>query len=176
MFPIIETDKLILREITTEDTENIFSCFSNSNVTKYYGMEKMETLDQAENLVRFFLNSFQEKRGIRWGIQIKDTEGITGTIGFNAWSPKHRRAEIGYEIHPNYWRKGYVSEAIHKVIDYGFNHMNLTRIAAHVFIENDASNQLLENAGFLKEGILRNYMYQDGQPHDVYVYSIIKAD
>lgn len=53
---------------------------------------------------------FHDEKGIRWGIVTKTENEFIGAIGFHAWSPQHKRAEIGYEIHPDYWRKGYVSE------------------------------------------------------------------
>ncbi|MFY3790881.1 GNAT family N-acetyltransferase [Ureibacillus sp. MALMAid1270] len=174
MFPTLETDRLVLSEITGDDATNIFACFSNEHVTRFYGLESLETIEQAKTMVDFFAKSFEEKRGIRWGIEIKGQQGIIGTIGFNAWSPKHKRAEIGYEIHPDHWRKGFTSEAVIKVIEYGFDVLGLTRIGAVVFIENEASNHLLEKVGFQKEGILRDYMYQNGEVHDTYVYSILK--
>jgi [ribosomal protein S5]-alanine N-acetyltransferase len=170
----LETKRLLLREITKDDADSIFSCFSNEDVTRYYGQETLNNIEQAEALVGFFANSYKEKRGVRWGIELKGYQGIIGTMGFNAWSPKHKRAEIGYEIHPEHWRKGYTFEAISKVIQYGFDEFGLTRIGAVVFMENKASIKLLTKAGFEKEGILRGYMYQNGEAYDTYVYSIIK--
>lgn len=174
MIPTLETKRLLLREITKDDANSIFSCFSNEDVTRYYGQETLNNIEQAEAFVDFFANSYKEKRGVRWGIELKGYQGIIGTMGFNAWSPKHKRAEIGYEIHPEHWRKGYTFEAISKVIQYGFNEFDLTRIGAVVFMENEASIKLLTKAGFEKEGILRDYMYQNGEAYDAYVYSIIK--
>jgi [ribosomal protein S5]-alanine N-acetyltransferase len=174
MFPILRTDRLVLREITKEDAEGIFACFSNENVTRFYGQETIERIKQAESFVDFFSNSYREKRGIRWGIERREAKGIIGTIGFNAWSPKHKRAEIGYEIHPSHWRNGYTAEALSTVISYGFEKLDLNRIGAVVFTENEASNKLLLKAGFQKEGILREYMYQDGKAYDTYVYSLLK--
>lgn len=174
MFPILETDRLVLREITKEDAEGIFDCFSNDKVTRFYGQETLESIEQAERFVDFFSKNYNEKKGIRWGIERKGTKGIIGTIGFNAWFPKHKRAEIGYEIHPEHWRKGYTSEAVSKVLSYGFDLMSLTRIGAVVFIDNEASNNLLLKIGFQKEGVLRDYMYQNGVAHDTYVYSLLK--
>ncbi|MGW6302732.1 GNAT family N-acetyltransferase [Peribacillus butanolivorans] len=174
MFPILETERLILREITKEDAEGIFACFSNENVTRYYGQETLESIEEAEKFVDFFSNNYNEKRGIRWGIEKKETKGIIGTIGFNAWLPKHKRAEIGYEIHPEQWGKGYASEAVSRVLTYGFDVMNLTRIGAVVFLNNEASKKLLTNIGFQKEGVLKKYMYQNGVAHDTYLYSLLK--
>lgn len=176
MFPILETERLILREIRKDDAEGIFSCFSNDDVTRYYGQDNLNHLEQAEGLIDFFSKSYNEKRGIRWGIERRGTRGIIGTIGFNVWLPKHKRAEIGYEIHPDYWRKGYASEAVSKVIFYGFEVMELTRIGAVVFKENEASSNLLAQSGFQQEGILREYMYQNGRAYDTYIYSLLKRN
>jgi ribosomal-protein-alanine N-acetyltransferase len=153
MFPILDTERLILREITKEDSKDVFSCFSNDDVTRYYGQESFRNIEQAENLVEMFSKNYNEKRGIRWGIEIKGSKGLIGTIGFNAWLPKHKRAEIGYEIHPDYWRKGYISEAVSRVLSYGFNDLELTRIGAVVYLDNEASNKLLTKIGFQKEGV-----------------------
>lgn len=174
MFPVLETERLILREITKDDTEGIFACFSNDNVTRFYGQDTLVNIEQAEQFVEFFSRNYAEKRGIRWGFERKGTRGIIGTVGFNAWSPKHKKAEIGYEISPEHWRKGYTSEAVSKIISYGFDSMGLNRIGAVVFIENEASNNLLSKLGFHKEGILREYMYQNGKAYDTYVYSMLK--
>ncbi|MCR8656223.1 GNAT family N-acetyltransferase [Paenibacillus endoradicis] len=176
MFPTLETERLLLREIVKNDAEGIFSCFSNENVTRYYGQETLVHIEQAEAFVDFFANSYKEKKGMRWGIEIKGHQGIIGTMGFNAWSPKHKRAEIGYEIHPEYWRKGFTSEALSKVIQYGFDELALTRIGAVVFIDNEASNKLLIKAGFHNEGILRGYMYQNGVAYDTNMYSILNKN
>ena len=174
MFPALETERLVLRELIKEDAKGIFACFSNDEVTRFYGQETLKNMEEAEKFVDFFSKNYNEKRGIRWGIERKGISGIIGTIGFNAWSPKHKRAEIGYEIHPEQWRKGYTSEAVSKVLSYGFDQMGLTRIGAVVFIENIASNKLLEKAGFQKEGVLRDYMYQGGKAYDTNVYSLLR--
>ncbi|WML57926.1 GNAT family protein [Neobacillus sp. PS2-9] len=176
MFPTLETERLILREIVNKDVQGIFNCFSNTDVIRYYGQDALTSIEQAEQFVEFFSKSYKEKRGIRWGIELKEKEGIIGTIGFNVWSPKHKRAEIGYELHPLYWRKGYATEATSKVISYGFNELGLTRIGAVVFLGNKTSNELLKKLGFEKEGVLKSYMYQNGVPYDTNVYSLLKSN
>lgn len=174
MFPILETERLRLREITQNDQEDVFKCFSNEEVLKHYGQEAFVDRKQAEALINFFSTSWKENKGIRWGIERKGTQGLIGTVGFNALALKHKRAEIGYEIHPDHWRKGYTSEAVRSVVQYGFSELGLTRIGAVIFTENDASYQLLEKVGFDREGILRDYIYQNGTAHDTYVYSLLK--
>ncbi|KXZ23640.1 acetyltransferase [Bacillus nakamurai] len=176
MFPSLETERLILREIEKDDAEQIFACFSNSDVTRYYGQELFESIEQAEKLAELFKHQFNEKRGIRWGIGRKDAEGIIGTVGFHAWVPKHRRAQAGYEIHPEYWRNGYAFEAVSNVLSYGFEVMKLCRIGAVVFLDNAPSHKLLTKMGFQMEGVLRGYMNQNGMSHDTNVYSLLKEN
>ena len=171
MFPTLETERLILREILLEDRDAIYNIFSNEQVTKYYGLKTFEQVEQAENLIEAFATNLELKRGLRWGIERKGIPGLIGTIGFNLWSPSHKRAEIGYDIHPNYWRAGYASEAVAKIVEYGFQEMELTRIGAIVFVENEASSQLLMRQGFEKEGTLKKYIYQNEQAFDVNVFA-----
>ena len=173
MFPTLETERLILREIIKEDADIVFTTFSNDDVIRYYGQEKLKSIEEAEKIIDIFSAAYSGKRGIRWGIERKDTQELIGTIGFHAWLPNHKRAEIGYEIHPEHWRKGYTHEAILKVISYGFEELAIERIGAIVFTENEASNGLLTKIGFQNEGLLRNYMYQNGRPHDTFIYSFL---
>ena len=176
MFPTLDTERLVLREINKKDADAIFSTFSNDDVIRYYGQEKFNTIEEAEKIIDIFEANYSGKRGIRWGIERKDTQELIGTIGFHAWLPKYKRAEIGYEIHPKHWRNGYTHEALLKIISYGFEEMDLARIGAIVFTENEASNKLLTKIGFHNEGLLRKYMYQNGKPHDTYIYSFLKGE
>lgn len=173
MFPILETERLILRELIEDDAQGILNCFSNEDVLRYYGQNPLTDLEQVKNIIRNFLNNYKEKRGIKWGIEIKEREGIIGTIGFHDWSSEHKRAEIAYALLPEHWGKRYATEAALKVISYGFHELELTRIGAVVFTENKASNVLLTKLGFQNEGVLRNYMYQNNVPYDTNVYSLL---
>lgn len=172
-FPILETDRIILREITEEDAVDLFTNFSNAEVMKHYGSEPLENIEEARGLIHSFYIGFNENKGIRWGIQLKNQKSLIGTVGFHAVSSKHRRAEIGYELNQSYWGQGLAKEAISKAVEYGLTEMKLKRIGAIVFLENRPSNELLHKLGFHKEGILRNYMYQGGVSYDTNVYSLL---
>lgn len=64
MFPELETERLLLKEIVDEDTYGIFNCFSNNDVTRYYGQEALTSLEEAKEFVDYFASSYKEKRGI----------------------------------------------------------------------------------------------------------------
>ncbi|WP_353626312.1 GNAT family protein [Bacillus sp. JCM 19041] len=140
---------------------------------RYYGQPPFEKEEQADELINHFNNIYTNRKGIRWGIELKSSKELIGTVGFHLWSPNHGRAEIGYELIPSYWNNGFVSEAINKVIEYGFIKMKLHRVGAVVFVENDASTKLLKKIGFEKEGMLRGYMFHNGTYNDTYIYSLI---
>lgn len=173
-FPKLITERLILRGITEEDADDLFTNFSNQEVMKYYGSNPMESKEEAVGLINGFTNNFSEKKGIRWGIQLKGKRNLIGTVGFHAWSPKNNRAEIGYELNPEFWNQGFAKEAISRVMEYGFQEMELKRIGAVVFLENYPSGELLLKLGFMKEGILRSYIVQNGISYDTNIYSIIR--
>ncbi len=94
MFPVLETKRLYLRELTKADAKSIFSCFSNGKVTRYYRLETFVHLEEAENLIHIFKKNYNDKRGIRWGIERKETKEVMGTIGFNAWVPYHKKQSL----------------------------------------------------------------------------------
>ncbi|MGY3189933.1 GNAT family N-acetyltransferase [Lysinibacillus sp. TE18511] len=174
MFPVLNTDRLMLRELKINDAQAILNCFSNPDVLRHYGQNPLTSLDQVKHIINNFSKNYDEKRGIKWGIELKGQEGIIGTIGFQEWSTEHRRAEISYALFPESWGKGYAMEAVNRVISFGFQEMDLVRIGAIVFTENDASNKLLTKVGFEKEGILKKYMHQNQVPYDTYIYSLIR--
>jgi [ribosomal protein S5]-alanine N-acetyltransferase len=174
MFPTLETERLILRELVKEDAADLFSYFSKQEVMRYYGQEAFSSMGQVETIIRHFSDSYQNNRGIRWGIQRKGSKHVIGTLGLNNLVMSHKRAEIGYEIHPDYWRNGYTSEAVERVVSYALEELGLNRVGALIYMENDASNNLIKKLGFQHEGILKSYFVQNGKAYDTNVYAIMK--
>jgi [ribosomal protein S5]-alanine N-acetyltransferase len=175
-FPILETERLKLIEITPNHADNIFEILSLEEVTRYYGTDTFRSIEEAKKLIDMFQKNFYEKRSIRWGIVLKENHTLIGTLGLNGLQLKNKRAEIGYELHPSYWRKGYTSEAIKQVLQYSFLELRLNRIGAVVYIENEASSNLLEKLGFKKEGELREYLFQNNSYHNTSMYSLLKRE
>ncbi|AXI30336.1 GNAT family N-acetyltransferase [Priestia megaterium] len=176
MFPELETKRLILRKIVEEDAPEILSCFSDGDVLRYYGQKPLETIDQVKEIIKNFSKGYEEKQLIKWGVQLKGNEKLIGTVGFQEWSSEHKKANVSYALFPEYWNKGYATEAVYEAISYGFNELQLNRIGAIVFTQNSGSSALLSKVGFKKEGTLREYMYQGGISFDTYVYSLLRGE
>jgi [ribosomal protein S5]-alanine N-acetyltransferase len=175
-FPILETKRLKLIEITHQHVDYLYEILSLEEVTRFYGTNRFTLPVEASRLIDMFHKNLVDKRGIRWGIKLKENQRIIGTVGLNGLILKHKRAEIGYELHPAYWRRGLAIEAINEVLRFSFMQLDLHRIGAVVYPENEASIHLLMKIGFTKEGILRGYINQNEQFHDTYILSLLKLE
>jgi [ribosomal protein S5]-alanine N-acetyltransferase len=175
-FPKLETERLVLRELTLLDAETMFRYFSKESVIRYFGMDSFENIEQAKATIQTFKNRYEEGSVFRWGIEKKGTDQLIGTCGFHLINNHHKRAEIGYELDDIYWGQGYASEALQAILSYGFETLQLIRIAAVVYVENKASQKLLKKAGFQEEGLLRKHMIQNGVAHDTILYSLLKEE
>lgn len=175
-FPLLETERLVLRGLKHRDAEALLDYFSNDEVTKFYDIDSLSNIQQAHAILTNWEGKFGQLEGIRWGICLKGKQEIIGTCGYHKWLPRHSKAEIGYELAPQYWSQGYMSEAVSAIIAYGFEEMNLNRIEAMIHCDNDASRKLLESKGFMQEGILRQYMYMKQHFADVVIFSLLKHE
>lgn len=173
-FPEIETERLILREIMPDDAPAIFALFSDPKVTQYYDLYTYVDMEQAEELIDFFDESFEMERQIRWGIALKQDNVLIGTCGF-VWLRQYR-GEIGYDLQSAYWRQGIMSEAVEAILEFGFDQIGLNRIEALVMADNQASAGLLRSLGFTEEGLLREHEFFKGAFHDMRLFSLLRRE
>ncbi|MEI5907933.1 GNAT family N-acetyltransferase [Bacillus spongiae] len=175
-FPVLQTERLKLVQLSEKHIQAYYEIMSNDEVTKYYGMDSLQTIEDAEKIVNSMHSVFEMRRGIRWGIILKDTKEFIGTLGLNNLQVGSKKAEIGYELHPSHWKKGITSEAVKEVLRYSFEELDLFRIGAVTYPQNTSSTQLLSRLGFTKEGLLRGYLYQNNSSHDAYIFSLLQTE
>lgn len=176
-FPIITTQRLTLREMTTRDISALFKLFSNDAVTRYNDVDTFKHMNEAESLLGFLQERFDHRIGLRWGICLKShDEMFLGTCGYNAWSRHNACGKIGYDLMPAYWGKGIMTEAVHGIVQFGFRYMQLNRIEADVTLNNHASVRVLEKVGFKAEGILRQAGYWKGRYHDLRLFALLREE
>ncbi|MCG1028999.1 GNAT family N-acetyltransferase [Virgibacillus halodenitrificans] len=175
-FPELETPRLQLVEIKKKHIVHYYNILSMDEVTRYYGMDPLEKESDAINMINSFRHNYESKRGIRWGIIIRDMQEFAGTLGLNNLSLWSKKAELGYELHPNYWNQGIITEAARSVLNYAFSELALVRMGAVTYPQNIASIAVLEKLGFQKEGLLRRYLYQNNQSHDAYIFSLLNDE
>jgi ribosomal-protein-alanine N-acetyltransferase len=173
-FPILRTKRLVLRRVNTNDADTILSLRSNEEVMKYIPRPYLKNKEDALGLITLFDNNIENDVALNWGICFLDEpEKLLGIIGYYRMKPEHYRAEVGYMLFPEYHRKGIVSEALQKVVDYGFKEIKLHSIEAVLDPENKGSEKVLIKNGFIKEAhFIENECYQ-GRFLDTLVYSLL---
>jgi ribosomal-protein-alanine N-acetyltransferase len=176
-FPVIETDRLVLRKIETNDINDIFAYFSDDKVTRYLDFSSIKEVEMAERFVQRMSIGFENKEIIRWAITLKYENRLIGTC-FLADFVEGSLGVLGYDLSRNYWNKGIMTEVLEIVIPFGFDVMGLHRIQAIVNPENIGSISLLKKMGFIKEGYLRKYEYHyDNEDFgDVIMFSLLKDE
>ncbi|HLG04500.1 MAG TPA: GNAT family N-acetyltransferase [Bacteroidia bacterium] len=161
MFPVLQTDRLLLRGISGNDAPVIFRLYADENVMHYRGCDTFSNLEQAEQLIFHWRKLFATGHGIRWGIEWNETNQLLGTVGFKQILIQHRRADLGYELDPAWWNRGIMTEAVNAIVQHGFDVMNLHSIEANITPGHLASQRVLEKLKFEKEALFReNYFYK----------------
>ncbi len=174
-FPELKTDRLLLRRIKATDAPEIFFLRSNKEVLQFIGKEPAANEEVAKEFIENINLDIDANQAIMWGIALNENPAILiGNICYWRLQAQHHRAEIGYTLHPGYWRKGMMKEAILKVLEYGFEQMKLHSIEARTSSGNLASAAVLEATGFVKEGYLKEeFCYRD-KFYDTVIFSRLK--
>lgn len=161
-FPVLRTNRLLLRQFNEGDLDNIFQGLSHPQVIKYYGIN-FKSREETREQIKWFKDLEKSGTGIWWAIISNDTETFCGAIGFNNLSREHRKAEIGFWLLPPYWGKGIIYEAGTEVLLHAFGHLSLHRIEGLVEAENSNSAKALKKLGFEKEGRMKDYEIKNGK-------------
>jgi ribosomal-protein-alanine N-acetyltransferase len=174
-FPELQTANLRLRELVPTDAEAVYRLFADEEVTRYYDLDSFHDIRQATELISRQRTRFERGEIIRWGIAQRENNKVIGTVGY-VFKPPNAQGGIGYDLARPYWRKGFMSEALHLVIHYGFSSLKLNRIQALVLPGNTASAGLLAKLGFREEGLLRDYAFFKGRYNDMLCFALLRRD
>jgi ribosomal-protein-alanine N-acetyltransferase len=174
-FPVLETERLILRNLKADDKQELFEIRSNAIAMQYIPRPLAKTVDDATAVINIITDFTSRNERINWAITEKGIDKLIGVIGYVNIKPESFRAEAGYVLHPGYTRKGITYEALQAILNYGFDVMQLHSVEAIIRPENTASIKLIEKAGFMKEAYFKDYVYHNGIFWDELVYSLINS-
>ncbi|WP_316788910.1 GNAT family N-acetyltransferase [Pedobacter frigoris] len=174
--PDITTSRLLMREQTLSDAPALFNLRTNPEVMRYIERPRPKAVADSEAVIRSINENFHKGMNMIWAITLKENpEQMIGNLGYWRTDLANHRAEIGYMLHPDYWRQGILSEALTAIIDFGFNTMGLHSMCANINPANDASRQLLLKHGFIKEAYFREDYYFDGKFLDSEIYGLLNS-
>jgi ribosomal-protein-alanine N-acetyltransferase len=172
-FPTLTTERLILRKLNIQDSDEVLYLRSNDQVNAYVDRDKALTIQDAEDFIKKIENTLQNKDGVYWAITLSTNDTLIGTICYWNFDLENNIAEIGYELNPGYHRQGIMQEAIKKVIGYGFDIMELNVITAFPRIDNESSVKLLKRNGFELDA---DYEYLNEHAGDGYAIYVLKKN
>ena len=151
-----ETDRLTLQPFKKEDAIRIRDLANNKELASILGLPHPYELKDAEDWIA--IHPEQIKEGIEYPLTIVYKElnenEIIGTITIRI-DKSNNKGELGYWIGKEYWGNGFATEAVNKMIEFGFNQLNLNKIWASALTRNIASKVVLEKAGLQKEGDIK---------------------
>jgi [ribosomal protein S5]-alanine N-acetyltransferase len=173
---ILETKRLYLKKIPAEVYTSMFENYSEAEIKKLFGLTSDEEFIKEKKKSQGGYTTY-DRTVLSFLLVSKDTNETIGKSGYHNWYKDHRKAEIGYVLHKEEnKRKGYMSEALKAILDYGFSTMNLNRIEACISPANIASLNLIKRYGFTREGLLRQHYIREGEIQDSYIFSLLKEE
>ena len=174
--PTLETPRLILRRITMKDAPAVFEYSRDEEVARHVLWTAQRHISEAKDYCRYMMRRYKADEPSSWGIILKETNTLVGTIGFMSYSEDNNSVEVGYSLARPLWNGGYMTEALSRVIDYAFDAMEINRIEAQHELSNPASGRVMEKCGMTREGVLRQRLFNKGQYVDVALYAILRSD
>jgi ribosomal-protein-alanine N-acetyltransferase len=176
-FPVLDTERLILRRIVPADAAALFKLRTDERVLKYLLREGPKSMGEIYKFIELVDENLSQHNAICWGMELKEQPGpLFGNIVLQNIRKGHYRAEVGYSMLPDYFGKGLMNEALQKVLEYGFQTMKLHSVEAILDPGNDESRKLLERNGFVKEGHFKEDYYYKGKFYDSFLYSLINPN
>lgn len=147
----LETERLLLKEINEGHVEDILRIRSNEIINKYVHRNPPQNNYDALEFILTIQKRTADNQTFYWGISLKDQPNLIGTICLWNFSEDRTTAEVGYELLPEYHRKGIMSEALSAVLDFSFNELQLLEIVAMTDKLNENSKLLLLKHHFVLE-------------------------
>lgn len=175
-FPVLETERLRLRKITEQDIESMFAIRSDADSMRYVPRPLAKTREDVTAHIKMINDGIEKNEFINWGITLKNKDEMIGILGFYRIAKEDNRAEVGYMLNKNFYRKGIMQEAIQAALIYGFEEMKLHKTDAVIDPRNTASENVLLKAGFTKEAHFKEHCFFEGEYRDDVHYALLRSE
>jgi [ribosomal protein S5]-alanine N-acetyltransferase len=175
MFAELQTERFYLQQVLPEDQAFVFEGLSHSAVILYYGVQ-YDSFEATAAQLEFYQRCEQEGTGRYWKIVSRETGAKAGVIGFNNYQQKHRKAEIGYWLLPTFWKQGIIAEVLPVMVRYMQQELDIHRIESLVEEGNTSSFAVMERAGFVYEGTMRDCEIKNGKFISLRIYSLLRGN
>ncbi len=167
-------DNIYLSPISVDDVEQYAEMVNNIKVSVGLGYLSYTNIIDFESEKEFLISVKKEKM---FAVRLLENDELLGNIGFNSLDIINRNGALGVLIgNPKYQRKGYGTEALKLILDYGFSFLNLRNISLSVFEYNEPAYNLYKKVGFKEAGRLRKAVEIMGKTYDVIIMDMLKEE
>lgn len=173
--PTIDLDAARLRPLRASDANALFGYLRDPGVTALTSYPTI-TQPMVEAMIDRSLTRWTADEPSKWGVALQDGDQLVGTCGFNEWSQTHRWAELAFDLARAHWGQGLMRQAVAAALHWAYTNDYVNRVHAFVRVDNARSERLLQRSGFQREGRLRSYRICHGEPHDFYVYGLLRSE
>lgn len=174
----LQTQRLHLRPISHQDLQAVHELHSLPEVDEFNTLGIPETIEETKSIVDQWILSSEEQptRRFTFAVELKESNQFIGLIGINLGKEKYRNAEVWFKLHPNFWNRGFATEALKRLLTFGFEDLKLHRIEAGCAVGNLGSVSVLEKAGMKREAHTRELLPLKSGWSDNYGYAILEGD
>jgi [ribosomal protein S5]-alanine N-acetyltransferase len=165
-----------MRWASEDDVDALYEIFSDPRVMRYWSSGPLPNREAAAAMQREIAQHNLSDTQMKWGLALRDTNKLIGTVTLFNLSRSNGRAEIGYAMGSAHWGKGYMNEALTALILHAFDVMDFRRLEADVDPRNNSSIKTLERLGFQREGFLRERWHVGGELQDAFFYGLLKRE
>lgn len=170
----LETDRLVIRLPSLDDSPQYFELFSDPEALKFWSEVAWTVPETASTRVARLIEMNEAGQSLSLCIEMRKDQKLIGTLSLFNWAEQSRRAEIGYFIGRKFWRQGFGFEAVSALILAAFGELDLNRLEADIHPDNVASEQLLKKLGFQKEGYMRDRWIVAGIKSDTAFFGLLR--
>ncbi len=174
-FPRLETERLVLRQFHISDARRVQTLAGEWELARTTFLPHPYKNGIAERWILSLIDDYKKDRIVNFAVDLKETGALIASVGL-VLEMAHNRGDLGYWIGMPYWGNGYCTEAGRAVLEYGFNQLELNRIAAPHFSSNPASGRVLQKLGMQHEGTRRQHYFRFGKYEDAEVYGILRSE
>ena len=174
----LKSVRIKLRLIELSDLNSIHNLHSLPETDEFNALGIPKDINETKSIIEPWIseNKVNDIKSYTFAIEKNDNEKFIGILGLKLWNKKHRRGEIWYKVHSEYWGNGFATESVNLILDYGFETLKLHRIQAGCAVDNIGSIKVLEKVGMLKEGRGRQLLPLKNGWSDNFEYSILETD
>lgn len=175
-FQELNTARLCLRKIGMDDLADYYRFTGDPEVTKYMHFQTHRDLSEAAASIEKWAARYATGRSYHWGIVLQETGQLMGMIDLLRFDEENSTCQFAYMLGKEFWGRGYMTEALRAVVDFGFSRLKLQRIEADYMAENGGSGAVMRKAGLTCLGMTPGKIEKNGIRHDAVSYAITRQE